>query len=57
MNVCQLCVLYFSVAYPGMFSGGGGGFKQIKLRTEGREKRVSGGGSPLVRGSAQFSNE
>jgi hypothetical protein len=38
---------------PGIFSVGG---QQIQLRKEGRE-RGSGGGSPLVRGSTQFTNE
>jgi hypothetical protein len=37
-----------TVAYPGIFFGG---VQQIQLRTEDRENGVSGGGSPLVRGS------
>ena len=40
-----------TVAYPGIFFGGG--VQQIQLRTEnrGQRERGSGGGSPLVRGS------
>jgi hypothetical protein len=52
------------VAYPGTFFGEGGlrqdflrGVQQIQLRTEGRENGDLGGGSPLVRGSAQVANE
>jgi hypothetical protein len=46
-----------AVAYTGFFFGGGGGVQQLNLRTEGREKTGSGGGSPPVRGSALFANE
>jgi len=45
------------VAYPGILFGGGG-FQQIRLRTEdrGQRERGSGGGSPLVRGSGGSCN-
>jgi hypothetical protein len=49
-------ILSQPVAYPGIFFEGWGG-QQIQLRTEGRENGDLGGGSPLVRGSAQFANE
>ena len=39
------------MAYPGiLFRGGSGGFKQIQLRTEDREKWDLGAVAPLVRG-------
>jgi hypothetical protein len=44
-----------SVAYPGIFSGGGGSTNSVK--DKGQRERGSGGGSPLVRGSAEFANE
>jgi len=39
-----------TVAYPGIFLGGGG-FQQIQFEDRGQRERGSGGGSPLVRGS------
>ena len=45
-----------SVAYPGIFSGGGGGCQQIQLRTEDRENGDLGASSPLVRGSGGSCN-
>jgi hypothetical protein len=44
------------VAYPGIFSGGGGGVQKIHLRTEGRENGNLGAFRPLVKGSTQFAN-
>ena len=41
------------MAYPGILFGGGGGFQQIQLRTEGTG---SGGNSPLVSGSGGICN-
>jgi len=43
------------VAYPGILFGVGGG-QQIQLRTEDRENRDLGGGSPLLRGSGGSCN-
>jgi hypothetical protein len=43
--------------YARNFFEGGGGVKQIQLRTEGREYGGSGRGSPLVSGSTPFSSE
>jgi hypothetical protein len=40
---------------PGIFFGGGGSTNSVEDR--GQRERRSGGGSPLVRGSAQFANE
>jgi hypothetical protein len=47
----------YSSGVPKNFVRGGGGVQQIKFKTEGREKGNLGGGSPLVRGSAQLANE
>jgi hypothetical protein len=52
----------FALAYPGIIFRGGlcpGGGSINTLRTEDRGKGEwgSGGGRPLVRGSAQFANE
>jgi hypothetical protein len=44
------------VAYPGILFGGGG-VSTNSVEDRGQRERGSGGGSPLVRGSAQFSNE
>jgi hypothetical protein len=41
------------VAYPGIFFGGGGGATN-SVEERGQRERGSGGGSPLIRGSAQF---
>jgi hypothetical protein len=38
------------VAYPGIFSGGSAN----SVEDRGKRERGSGGGSPLIRGSAQF---
>jgi hypothetical protein len=57
-----------AVAYPGFFlggvitgffrgGGGGGGVKKIQLRTEGREDRDLGSGTPVVRGFTQLATE
>jgi hypothetical protein len=52
-----------SVAYPGIFSGGCainffvGRGSTNSLEDRGQRERGFGGGSPLVRGSTQFSNE
>jgi len=51
-----LCVTLYAVAYPGILFGGGDGFNKIQLRTEDRESRDLGGGSPLVRGSGGSCN-
>jgi hypothetical protein len=40
--------------YPGIFFRGGGSTYSVKGR--GKIEQRSGGGSPLVRGSAQFAN-
>jgi hypothetical protein len=45
-----------SVAYPGIFFGGEG-VSTNSVEDRGQRERGSGGGSPLVRGSTQFSNE
>jgi hypothetical protein len=52
------------VVYPGFFSGGvtpevfsGGRDSTNSFEDRGQRKRGSGGGSPLVRGFAQFANE
>jgi hypothetical protein len=52
---CKYRTAATPVPYPEIFFRGGGGVQQIKL-TEGRANRDLGGGSPLVRGSAQFAN-
>jgi hypothetical protein len=39
------------------FSSGEGGGSTNSVEDRGRRERGSGGGSPLVRGSAQFANE
>jgi hypothetical protein len=44
-----------TVAYPGILAGGGGSTNSVEDR--GQREQGSGGGSPLVRGSAQFENE
>ena len=44
-----------SVAYPGMFFGGGGGSTN-SVEDRGRTERGSGGCSPLVRGSGGSCN-
>jgi hypothetical protein len=44
-----------SVAYPGIFSGLGVGSNSVEAA--GQRERVSRGGRPLVRGSAQFANQ
>jgi hypothetical protein len=49
----QLKVNTVAVVYRGIFSRG---VQQIHLMTEVRENGDLGGGSPLVRGSAQFAN-
>jgi hypothetical protein len=41
-----------SVAYPGILFGGGGSTNSVEDR--GKKERGYGGGSPLVRGCAQF---
>jgi hypothetical protein len=46
----------FPVVYPGIFFGGGG-CSTNSAEDRGQKEWVSGGGSPLVRGSTQFSNE
>jgi hypothetical protein len=45
-----------SVAYPGFFFFWGGGSTN-SVDDRGQRERISGGGSPLVRGSTQFANE
>jgi hypothetical protein len=40
-----------TVAYPGIFFGGG---STNSVEDRGQRERASEGGSPLVRGSAQF---
>jgi hypothetical protein len=44
-----------AVAYPGILFGAGGSTKSVE--DKGQRERESGGGSTLVRGSAQFANE
>jgi hypothetical protein len=44
------------VAYPGIFSGGGGGSTN-SIEDRGQRERGCGGGSTLVRGSTQFANK
>jgi hypothetical protein len=44
------CALRYTVAYPGIFSGGGGGSTN-SVEDRGQRERGSGGGSTLVRGS------
>ena len=43
-----------TVAYPGVFFGGGGSTNSVEDR--GQRVRGSGGGSPLVRGSGDSCN-
>jgi hypothetical protein len=43
-----------AVAYPGIFFGGGGGGSTNSVEDREQREQGSGGGSPLVRGSAQF---
>jgi hypothetical protein len=45
-----------TVAYPGIFSGGGGGSTN-SIEDRGQREWGSGSVSPLVRGSIQFANE
>jgi hypothetical protein len=45
-----------AVAYPGIFSGGGGGLTN-SAEDRGQREWGSGGSSPLVRGFTQFVNE
>jgi hypothetical protein len=47
-------MLSVAVAYPGIFSGGGGSTNSVENRRQ--IERGYGGGSPLIRGSAQFAN-
>jgi hypothetical protein len=42
---------------PRNFVQGGGVFSKISVQDRGQREQRSGGGSPLVRGSAQFANE
>jgi hypothetical protein len=42
-----------TVAYPGIFFGGGGSTNSVE---RGQRERESGGGSPIVRGSAGSCN-
>ena len=46
--------LFYPVAYPGIFFGGGGSTNSVEVR--GQRGRGSGGGSPLVRGSGGSCN-
>jgi hypothetical protein len=47
-----------TVAYQGiLFLGEGGGGSTKPVEDSGQTERGSGGGSPIVRGSAQFANE
>ena len=46
--------MMLSVAYPGIFFGGGGSTNSVEDR--GQRGRGSGGGSPLVRGSGGSCN-
>jgi hypothetical protein len=46
-----------AVAHPAIFSGGGGGGSTNSVEDRGQRELGSGGGSPLVRGSAQFAKE
>jgi hypothetical protein len=63
LNLAQQCVKgqrlllqgLDSVAYPGIFFRVGGSTTSVEDR--GQRERGSGGGSPLVRGSAQYANE
>jgi hypothetical protein len=49
---CSTNLPYKPLAYPGIFSGG----STNSVENRGQIERGSGGGSPLVRGSAQFAN-
>jgi hypothetical protein len=46
-----------TVAYPGIFSGWGGGLQQIQLRTEGTENGDLEVVTPYSGGSTQLANE
>jgi hypothetical protein len=46
-----------AVAHPRIFAEGGGGGSTNSVKDRGQGERGSGGGTPLVRGSAQFANE
>jgi hypothetical protein len=48
-------LLLSAVAYPGILFGWVDSTNSVEDR--GQRERESGGGSPLVRGSAQFANE
>ena len=47
-------LLLYTVAYPGILSGGGGSTNSVEDR--GQRERGSGGGSPLVNGSGGSCN-
>ena len=49
-----MSVLIETVAYPGIFFGGGGSTNSVEDR--GQRRRGSRGGSPLVRGSGGSCN-
>jgi hypothetical protein len=56
VKVCHLTLQYTthtSVAYPELFFGGG---STNSVEDRGQREQGSGGGNPLVRGSAQFAN-
>jgi hypothetical protein len=55
-NNIKLDLQKVAVAYPGILFGGGGCSANI-VEDRGQRERGSGGGSPLVRGSAKFANE
>ena len=46
IDVHSWCRYIYTVAYPGIFSGGGGGVQQIQLRTEDRDDGDLGAVAP-----------
>jgi hypothetical protein len=55
VTINQFILTDWPVAYPRILFGWGGSTNSVGDR--GQRERGSGGGSPLVRGSTQFSNE
>ena len=51
---CDVEVMIRPLAYPGIFSGGGGSKNSVEEREQ--RERGSGGGSPLVKGSGGSCN-
>jgi hypothetical protein len=50
-------VAVYTSGVPRNFVRGGGGVSKNSVEDRGQRERESGGGSPIVKGSAQFGNE